>query len=665
MAETTDTSSPEFGKSIIHIEDLKPAQLLKFFKQWNLDKQNVMVTEKVDGMFLRIGIDAGGFYLATKNTKFYDSAQIPKLFFFDDIRRYFDLLKAVPYSQIIGLVTKTKPATIELQGEAIPSHDHNIIIYDQNKIGDGIYVVFGVTVNGKSYSDRGTLVKIADLLKPRSSVKFYAAPQADISSFEVPNKLIISLEKLIQTHGNFLASPAKTPEAKELKIKVLALVKKIGMTAKQSFLKQPYAPAFGGDTEGYVLALPDGSLVKIVDKNKFTASKDINWKYMGLLQDAERAFGNAIKKNPASIKAELRILEAAVNQIDKDFIANKQTFTIPRKVVDTEKSMDLLRQKIAIIKRRLLKDAPDKVAADVLSREMNKELTESLLGEMLLPEGGHVFSKVNSSIPKELLKANVANAVKMIGLQGAGYESIGNINKPLLGDVDVGVSKPDLVKVWGVSEDPEMFWQDIDKKLSSLGVEHTINKGLKQFHILVPLIDNTGTHIVGISSTGEQLSEPGYIQIDFFVGQLGWMKNILSGAPADSKHKAVFRNFLLGSIFSSIIWEDKENPEIKNSYLLDLKEGLQQIQYQIIPPGGQRKNPAKKRISTKLVTNDPNKMVQFLFGKGVTWQEMDSYEKLMALLMSSKFKFPQFRATAVNKFKSEIAGVAGSVPQGL
>lgn len=638
------------NEGIKHIEDLKPQELLDFLSNWNIDKKNFRVSEKVDGNFLGFGLKDGQFFVSSKNKEWYSPDEISNLFFLQSFKDYFRYLQKIPLYEIVQKIALKYNilfnGNIKIEGEAIPSYDHNIVIYDKKKIGDGIFVIFGTVIDGQKFNNQRFWSDLAEEMNKYTDIKIYAVPEVNLSNLEFDNTLIVSLENLIKKYGNFLKKPARKPEEKELKEKLLSIVKKVGMSAKQQALQTKFNSLFGDEYEGLVIAAPGGDLVKIVDKGKFTERKKSNWHFIDKLIQVQNNFKNKIKNNPNDIKKALVRWQRELNSIEKDYNKNKDKFiTIPKKGYDTEQSIKLDNNMIKTMENMLGELKPTEVVSKYFNKEIVPEFNQH--DGSIIKEGGNVFNESNSVVPKELLQTNINFSLKLHGLNDLKYKLVGNINKPLLGDIDIAVDKKELVNRFDISEDN--FWEDLNKFLVkfSKASEYKINKGLKQFHLLSPLVDKSGKQISAIDKNGKTLEEPGKIQIDVFVGNLNWMSDVISGAPLESKYKAVYRNLLLNAAFAVIKWPSKKNPSVYNKLTMDGREGFKMVQKQIT------KNKDKK-IKERQFTVDPDVVGHVLFNKSIKWKDINSFEKLWDLFISDKFRFKSLRNDIIQEFKKTL-----------
>lgn len=297
----------------------------------------------------------------------------------------------------------------------------------------------------------------------------------------------------------------------------------------------------------------------------------------------------------------------------------------------------------------------------------------------ILSEGGNVFPEVNSAVPKAFLAANIEKALKLAGLGGMEYEIVGSKNKPYFGDIDVAVDEDKLREIIGIDKTADMkqVWAALDAYVKGTGSPgHKIIPGLSQVHLLAPLIDDKGSQMNAVDREGNDLGIPGMIQIDVFVGHLGWMSSTSSGAPLESKYKAVYRNVLLAAIFSNIPVEptpeeidkySKKLPgvEIKKRFLVNFRKGMiERLYYEekLGKSGKPVKNPTKITLEENIVT-DANELAQYFLNGTAAWDDMDSYEKLMDIVKGKKFKYPLLRSKVLEDFKTGLGD--NPVPPGI
>lgn len=273
----------------------------------------------------------------------------------------------------------------------------------------------------------------------------------------------------------------------------------------------------------------------------------------------------------------------------------------------------------------------------------------------LIVEGGNALGQVNSSVPLEALHPTIKGALESVGLGNVDYDIVGNASKPYLGDIDISVSLPDIAKAYNITsvDSVEDFWKDLNYKLGSFGVDYTINKGFSQFHVLAKVVDDQGNILNAVTSDGQETQgTPGLVQIDVFVGNKDWMRNILSGSPKESTYKAVYRNLLLVAIVSSLPSQDGTS-----KYTMNFRDGLKVIKYKTLPSG------KTKNVESKVIITSADDLAEWLFG--VSWNEINSFEKLWNELMSPTFDYSESLPQILQDYRKMLVGAGKELPQEL
>lgn len=278
----------------------------------------------------------------------------------------------------------------------------------------------------------------------------------------------------------------------------------------------------------------------------------------------------------------------------------------------------------------------------------------------ILMEGGNI-SGVNSVVPKEYLSATVENGLRLAGLGKLKYKVVGNKNKDFLGDIDVAVDGKNVANEIDYSgNNPNQFWFTLDEFLSKQKKlkGYKVVKGLKQFHLVIPLVNNNKKQVSAYDDSGNKLPELGFVQLDFFIGDLKWMKKSLSSSASDSRYKAVYRNLFLVDILSQLIFKTKD-PNIKRKLQIDWKEGLEVVDFTTDERG------KRKKLKVKKVTGDMDKFAKFLFGSTFNFSDIDSFEKLYKLFLSSKFHYPKMRRNIIDAYKKTLQRYGLDFPKEL
>ncbi len=250
----------------------------------------------------------------------------------------------------------------------------------------------------------------------------------------------------------------------------------------------------------------------------------------------------------------------------------------------------------------------------------------------MIYEGGKAISGA-SQIPKEMYEETVQGVLKKTGLDvlkyGSDIKPVGNTTKPFLGDIDLSIDFNKLKDLWDLPEinddedadkTPENdFWEALAAKLKTIDPNTTVNRGLKQFHVPAQILKN-GQQQPEFYDGKPVQGTKAIVQVDFFVGNVTWMTDMLSGTPDGSNFKAVFRNTLLGNIISKsytkeysseddegyqkekqfLLSKGKKIPnfdageKMSVGYVLDFKNGLEKKYTLIVPPTGRQITPQEK-----------------------------------------------------------------------
>ena len=280
--------------------------------------------------------------------------------------------------------------------------------------------------------------------------------------------------------------------------------------------------------------------------------------------------------------------------------------------------------------------------------DLGNKIVNDILKELLITEGGNAVA-ANSDLPKEYLDSTVKNGLKIWNLDKLKYEIVGNKSKPVLGDIDIAVSINQLNELLGANYDYDKkgFYDKLQiyvesNKPNVPTPSFKIITGLDQLHLNVPIVDDNGNP----SRSTEIPNEDGYVQIDLMIGNLNFMVKSLSGAP-DSKYKAALRNILLMNIMSHS-YEPTDDPNKQKRYQFNWKKGLQSADVITNAKGKQEKQ------NIKTVYTDMDDVAKFLFGDNVTFNDINTLEKLIKLVKGNTFRYKNKKTEILNDFKKEL-----------
>jgi len=255
--------------------------------------------------------------------------------------------------------------------------------------------------------------------------------------------------------------------------------------------------------------------------------------------------------------------------------------------------------------------------------------------------GGNIFDEEVTKVKKENLDATIQNVLKENGMGKIPYSKIGNVSKPLLGDIDIAIDTADMLKFLKLppTTDKDALFDAIPQKIKGAKVA----KGLNQFHLLGKAV---GQKFINADGSEDPAKIP-YVQVDVMLGVRSWREKFYSGAPG-SEYKAKFRNLFLAEIMSKII-EDAGPGGLKQKYMLSPAEGFFLQKFTIDAKG------KRKEVSRELKSTDMDFVAQFLFGEDKKFSDIDTFEKVYTLFKSKDFKFPQLRQEIMDAYKENMA----------
>jgi hypothetical protein len=166
----------------------------------------------------------------------------------------------------------------------------------------------------------------------------------------------------------------------------------------------------------------------------------------------------------------------------------------------------------------------------------------------------------------------------------------------------------------------------------------------------------------------------GTAQIDLMLStDLDWSRFIYHSPDfriAESRYKGAYRNLLLmaaiGQSFRKITAETEagETKEFE-AYVVRLNQGIVQVRKSFEGKKGLLKNAALLRDFDKFITNTPSDVVSLLFNGKHSPNDINTYEKLKALLDSTDFKYGEVKNTIFKDFEQKLIDAKLPLPEDL
>lgn len=522
--------------AIPHLESFanKPQKALYILEK--LQKNDFVATEKMDGFNCSIQVKDGKLSLNTKSKTFVREEDFTEeIVAFAELKRYFSELSKIVF-----------PHDFIVCGEAIPNYDFNTIKYNKDKIGNGVFVI----VNAEGYDE-----EIARSLSV-VSIKFMDVQVVPIQRTGLEKEIGV-IESELSMHGEVLSKPARKEKDKKEKYQAQAAIQQALINAKYKMLNSislHYKPLLGDDTEGFVANFDDGTIIKLVDKEKFTAKNAENWKFI-----------------------------SSFSRIERDILSFCGKEKFDEKVLLLFKEFDELEQEL---KKTKLEGTV--LEQTLLTKNNVKRMIKNYVEYTKIKPGGALKS-VNSIVDREQIDPTIQSVVKELGIYF--YTKVGNNQKEFVGDIDIAVSADELETKFGSGEE---FWINLEERLKQTGREYKIIKGLRQFHLAVEVP-------VGYEPGTLKKIENGTIQVDFLVGDLSWMNVILS-SNKDSLVKAAVRNTFIKALCEA---NNNINETGSMEYSLNFRDGLWVKIFDLKQPEGRQKNVQKELVHKFLLTNNP------------------------------------------------------------
>lgn len=290
---------------------------------------------------------------------------------------------------------------------------------------------------------------------------------------------------------------------------------------------------------------------------------------------------------------------------------------------------------------------------------INKNLVED---KMPLIEGGNAVKSrpIKKDELEPLMKYVTSIIFPMLKLKGIGSDVaiLGSYNKKgpdqTYGDIDLAIHADTIAGANNISfqEVLNFIYQTVSSKF-----ECKLMKGFNQVSVSVP-IPNTNSDFAQVDfmlSTSLEWSQFAYHSPDF--------------TKAESQYKGVFRNILLQSIFTECFkqikkQDDSGNPTEYDMFVMRMDQGIYSLTKTLAGKTGITTTAKIIPQSVKRITNVPQDAINLIFDNTAI-EELSSFEKVLAQLNSSNFKFPEKRSQVISKFKEILNNTKLPVPKEL
>jgi len=301
--------------------------------------------------------------------------------------------------------------------------------------------------------------------------------------------------------------------------------------------------------------------------------------------------------------------------------------------------------------------------------EMNEALSEpvfSISFDDLILEGG---AAVNG---RRILQSEVGDIMSRvdailgeIGLnKDTDYKPVGSAGKKkqqdTSGDIDVAVSASALSGVLKCGSSVNDIIKALSDSLIKMGYDKVVPQyGFKQISMGLPIN-----------------GDDDIIQVDFMISSNIEWSDYMNFSPDytkdESKYKGLVRNILLMNIVKYCFRTTTKQLTTKDgqvvdseveTYVIRLTDGVYKTRksYANAKNNGLVKTPKLLHEYDEFITNTPQELVDLLFN-GVSMDETYTFESLYALLLTDKFKYPQYRDKIIVATVKSLDGNSADIP---
>lgn len=276
---------------------------------------------------------------------------------------------------------------------------------------------------------------------------------------------------------------------------------------------------------------------------------------------------------------------------------------------------------------------------------------------IIITEGGNAV-EVNSKIPNQFAQPTAANVADKLGLGKLDRALVGSTHKPIMNDLDVAMDFDDVKQAIGFTgTDKKEFFAHLKTYLDKTGMEVNVQPGFQQFSIAAPLVDEKGQPQKAFDANGKPSKEEGRIQLDFMMGDLPYMKRMLTNGDT-STVSSTYRNIFLSNILGNIA-EETGTPGVKKRYLINMRDGIFEETFSE-KPNGKRETITKEKVS-----GDVEFLAKAIFGKDAQFSDIDTFDKLAKRVVQPDVKFRDKLPSIIDQFKSTITKMKKELPAGI
>jgi hypothetical protein len=279
--------------------------------------------------------------------------------------------------------------------------------------------------------------------------------------------------------------------------------------------------------------------------------------------------------------------------------------------------------------------------------------------KQLINEGGNaitVSSRIRQEDVADTMKDIEKKLLPKLGITKKETTLLGSAGKKregeTSGDIDLAIDAHRLIYLLNIN-DPADLYKVVEAKVRPLVKQTAILAGFGTVSVAWPIANQKNK----------------YVQLDLMLVNDMDLARFTFWSPSamTSKYKGLYRNIMLSSIASSMDFKtiktgfNKEGEEIPVEFernFMDVKRGLiRGIQTRIGKTG--KLLSKKKTIATKVVADQPQKIIDLVLGTKFTPDDANSFESLVRILDHKDFLYKNKKKEILKTAADKIRGIQG------
>lgn len=662
---------------IVHFDEAKVSVLMPIIRRVIDMSGDIEVSEKVDGVNIRAGVANGRFYTSTKRGSKVFDVDVPTAYDVDFLKQFADVHEKLSGSNFVDVVRKfthdssrelsklvvgfdPNDCDVELTFEFVGARS-NVIAYDPLHVGSGALIILDITVDDVSVSKSSVGVGLMGVLKGHlsSGLKVHTMLVHDLKGLKRLSVDVVhdfeDVERELALYGS------RVPATLQGRAK--AVIDAIRTELVTNWVDLQAANMLGGtEVEGLVIKdKSTGELVKIVNRDKFTKRLRQLWTFRNAVNVALTAFQQRVARDVFGSRGVITDLitvttapnfkkrhgDVTVAMLDGYVRSNFNVVAAAAAIDELELAVESAWSQAEIVHDQLIVSAvSERVVSDNVASERAQrtslECQIVAMREAVTADDAAAFVRIvtpRSRWQKKLIEHAVKRHTHITA--GTAFDSTTSITREQYASVRSEIF--DLMRSLGATDVREIGSTGKKAVMGDVDIAVDIPKDRRDA-VVTELNKRVGSENVrrvgsSIVSFAFKVDASTFVQVDIMLSQhidyVAWARSGTSNIPDHpdySQAKAVYRNMLVNAVakFSNelSVVDDREQ---RVGYLVDRDEGLF-IAKRVRT--NSRSRPWKV-VERQLVSVDPREITKCLFGSGVSPNDVNTLERLVAVIKMS------------------------------